>query len=84
MQEVFVASTYSRHLALIGFATVCIQGLLSNSPFEETLKTALLVGVMFFPLGWILAELARWLVEDQVRHERKQHWEQAAKSVAQQ
>lgn len=79
-----MAGTFSRHLALIGFATVCIQGLLSNSPFEETLKTALLVGVMFFPLGWILAELARWLVEDQVRYERKRHYEQAAKAVPQQ
>lgn len=78
-----MAGTYSRHLALIGFATVCIQGLLSNSPFEEALKTALLVGVLFFPLGWILGELARWLVEDQVRYERQQQLEQAARSVPQ-
>ena len=78
-----MAGTYSRHLALIGFATVCIQGLLSNSPFEETLKSALLVSVVFFPLGWILGELSRWLVEDQVRYERQQQLEQAAKSIPQ-
>ena len=78
-----MAGTYSRHLALIGFATVCIQGLLSNSPFEETLKSALLVSAVFFPLGWILGELSRWLVEDQVRYERQQQLEQAAKSIPQ-
>ena len=42
-----------------------------------------LVGVLFFPLGWILGELARWLVEDQVRYERQQQLEQAARSVPQ-
>lgn len=84
MRKVEVSGTYSRHLALIGFATICIQGLLSNSAFDETLKTALLVGLLFFPLGWILAELARLLVEDQVRFERKRHHQQVAKEVVQQ
>ncbi len=79
-----MAGIYSRHLALIGFGTVCAQGLLSNSPFEETLKTSLLVGMLFFPLGWILAELGRWLVEDQVRYERKQFYERAANAAPQQ
>lgn len=67
-----MAGTFARHLALIGFATVCLQGLLSNSRFDETIPTALMVALLFAPLGWILGELARWLVEDQVRHERTQ------------
>ena len=64
-----MAHAFACQLALIAFATAAAQGVVSGAPFDPTLKTALVVVPVFYALGWILGELARRVVEENVQAE---------------
>jgi len=64
-----VAHAFGTQLSLIVFAIAAIQGLIKGAEFPHTIQTALLAMCVFYALGWILGELARWLVEENVRAE---------------
>ena len=64
-----MAHKFAVQLSLIAFAAVSIRGLISGADFQLTLQSALLVLMGFYPFGWILGELARRLVEENVTTE---------------
>ncbi len=59
----------AHRLTLIAFATVAMRGVLDRAGLEATLNAALLTGAIAFPIGLILGDLARRLIEDTVRME---------------
>lgn len=59
----------AHRLTLIAFATVAMRGVLDRAGLEATLNTALLAGAIAFPIGLVLGDLARRLIEDTVRTE---------------
>ena len=67
-----MAVQFGYRLALISFATVALEGALTGTDFEGSLRAALLAGVVFFVLGLICGELARRVVEEQVAAELEQ------------
>jgi hypothetical protein len=75
-----VAHAFASHLALIAFATAALQALISGSKFFQSTQTALLVLLVFYGLGWILGELARRVVEENVSAELAQAANRSADS----
>lgn len=69
MESPSVAQQFAKQLALMAFAVISLQGLWTTSPIEVVLPRALVISPLFFVLGFILGELARWVVEDNVRTE---------------
>jgi hypothetical protein len=61
-----VASQFANRLALIGFATITVRGLLAGSDFQGTIQAALLALAVFFAVGFVIGELARRVVEEAV------------------
>lgn len=59
----------AHRLTLIAFATVTMRGVLDQAGLEATLQAALLAGAIAFPIGLVLGDLARRLIEDIVRTE---------------
>lgn len=59
----------AHRLTLIAFATVAMRGVLDRTGLEATLNAALLAGAIAYPIGLILGDLARRLIEDTVRME---------------
>ena len=64
-----LGSQYAFRLSLIAFATAALRGLMAGSDFEGTMHSALMILALFFALGWIIGELARRVVEEQVEVE---------------
>ena len=62
-------SQFAFRLSLIAFATMAMRGLMTGGDFEGTMQSALLILALFFGLGWIIGELARRVVEEQVEAE---------------
>ncbi len=56
-------------LALIAFATVAMRGVLDRAGLEATLHAALVASAIVFPIGLVLGDLARRLIEDIVHME---------------
>ena len=67
-----MALQFGYRLALIAFATAALDGALTGTDFEGSLRAALLAGGVFFVLGLICGELARRVVEEQVASELEQ------------
>lgn len=61
-----LGSQYAFRLSLIAFATAALRGLMAGSDFEGTMQSALMILAAFFALGWIIGELARRVLEEQV------------------
>lgn len=61
-----MASQFANRLALIGFATITVRGLLAGSDFQGTIQAALLAMAVFFAVGFVIGELARRVVEEAV------------------
>ena len=64
-----MASLFASRLSLIAFATVSIRGVITGTEFEGTLKSALIAAAVFYGLGLVVGELARRVIEDNVRSE---------------
>ena len=64
-----MASLFASRLSLIAFATVSVRGVITGAEFEGTLKSALFAAVVFYGLGLVVGELARRVIEDNVRSE---------------
>lgn len=60
---------FARNLALIAFATASINGIVSNSDFEGSLRTAMIAGAIFYVLGIAFGELGRRIVEESAEAE---------------
>lgn len=76
-----MALVFAKQLALIAFATGVLQGVLSGGAIEAVLQRTLLASLLFYVLGAILGELARWLVEDNVRSELSRIQNQAGETA---
>lgn len=59
-----MASQFANRLALIGFATITVRGLLAGSDFQGTMQTALVVLAACYLVGFVVGELARRVVEE--------------------
>ena len=62
-----MAEQYAPRLALIAVSAVLCRGMLGGGDFAGTVQTAAAAGVAFFALGLLVGEIARRLVEEQVR-----------------
>ena len=62
-----MATQYAPRLALIAVVTVLGRGLLGDGDFVGTVETAAVAAAAFFPVGLLLGEIARRLVEEHVR-----------------
>ncbi|MFO1021125.1 MAG: hypothetical protein U0903_10570 [Planctomycetales bacterium] len=76
-----MAFVFAKQLALIAFATGTLQGVLSGGSAEAVLQRTLLTSLLFYVLGVILGELARWVVEDNVRSELSRIQNQAGNTA---
>ncbi len=66
-----MAVQFAIRLSLIAFATTSVRGLINGADFQGTIQTALIATAVFYGLGFVLGELARRLVEENVRAEWK-------------
>lgn len=64
-----MAGQFAYRLSLLAFAVSTIRGLITGSDFQGALKWALVAAAAFFALGFVVAEFARLLVEDNARSE---------------
>jgi hypothetical protein len=62
-----VAMSFGLRLSLIVFLIETLAGLLKGGEFEETIRSALILGGIFWGLGLLLGELARQIVEEHAR-----------------
>lgn len=62
-------SQFAFRLSLIAFATAAVRGLMAGGDFAGTMQSALWILALFFGLGWIIGELARRVIEEQVEAE---------------
>jgi len=62
-----VATQYAPRLALIAVVTVLGRGLLGDGDVAGTVETAAVAAAAFFPIGLLVGEIARRLVEEHVR-----------------
>jgi hypothetical protein len=69
-----VASQFANRLALIGFATITVRGLLAGSDFPGTIQSALVALAVYFAVGFVIGELARRVVEEAVELEIARHF----------
>jgi len=77
-----VVLQYARNLALIAFATASINGILSDSDFEGSLRTALAAGVIFYAMGLAFGELGRRVVEESAEAEVRRLLQSDTKNIS--
>ena len=66
-----MTNLFASRLSLIAFATASARGVMTGADFTGTLKAALIAAAVFYGLGLIFGDLARRVVEDNVRTEIK-------------
>ena len=66
-----MAMAFGVRLSLIVFSIELFAGLFKDPGFEDTIQSAFLLGGIFWGLGLILGEVARQVVEELVRSQRK-------------
>lgn len=64
-----MAMSVGCRLAHIAFATIALRGVLDGADFHGTAYRAVWVAFCVWPIGLIVGDLARRLVEDLVRQE---------------
>ena len=77
-----VAQRYAGALALIAFAAVCVQGVVTGQAFATVLARALVGLAAFAVLGYLVGGLARRAVEESVKAETDQREQAAAEPHA--
>lgn len=60
---------FSLRLAVIAFSVTCLARVIDGQEFEATIQSAFIAGGIFWGLGLILGELARHIIEENVRAE---------------
>jgi hypothetical protein len=76
-----VATQFAKRLALISFATAALRGLFCEADFFATMQTALVSLGAFYVLGLVLGEVARRIVEENIRTQLARQVETARTSA---
>jgi hypothetical protein len=76
-----VATQFAKRLALISFATAALRGLFGEADFFATMQTALVSLGAFYVLGLVLGEVARRIVEENIRTQLARQIETARTSA---
>jgi hypothetical protein len=63
--------SYAALLGCLAFATTIARGLVHGGGLQTTVDTAIGWLVAFAVVGWIVGELAAWIVDDSIRSEMK-------------
>ncbi len=66
-----MAMAFGLRLALIVFAVETFAGLFQGKELEDTIRSALMLGGVFWGLGLVVGEVARQVVEELVRSQLK-------------
>jgi hypothetical protein len=64
-----LAAHFAVRLSLLAFAAVSLSGAVARDDFDGTIQLALAAGMVFAALGFVLGDVARRAVEEQVETE---------------
>ncbi|QDT66763.1 hypothetical protein [Calycomorphotria hydatis] len=69
-----MGTQYAGRLALIAIGVVVARGMIAGRDFTGIVQTALFAAIIFWGLGRVLGDIAKRLVEEQVRSKYEKLW----------
>jgi hypothetical protein len=71
IEEEAVGRSFAAVLGTLAFATTVARGMVHGGGMQSTVEAAIGSSIAFAVVGWIVGELAAWIVDDSIRSELK-------------